>query len=79
MISPVTAIVEGGLLRRINPLPLADGTRVELIIMPGKKALPDPQMAATLLAAIAALPTEGGDRMTSVDHDKILYGEQGAK
>jgi predicted DNA-binding antitoxin AbrB/MazE fold protein len=73
MTKSITAVFEAGLLRPTRPLELAEGTQVELIIISdarnGKQVGGD---AARILAAIAALPTSGGDSRTSLDHDEIL-------
>jgi predicted DNA-binding antitoxin AbrB/MazE fold protein len=80
MITTITAVFEAGVLRPTLPLDLAEGASVELIMVNGKKAEQQPRRsAAAILAEIAALPTAGGDPRTSEDHDKILYGEQGAR
>jgi predicted DNA-binding antitoxin AbrB/MazE fold protein len=80
MTSSITAIFEAGLLRPTVPLDLAEGARVELILISnernGKEA---GRSAASILAGIAALPTSGGDPRTSQDHDQVLYGEQGVR
>ena len=80
MTTSITAVFEAGLLRPTTPLELAEGTRVELIIIRdernGKQV---GRTAASILAGIAALPTTGGDPRTSQDHDQVLYGEQGAQ
>jgi len=80
MTTSITAVFEAGLLRPTTPLVLAEGTRVELIIISdernGKHAGRTP---AITLAEIAALPTAGGDPRTGQDHDQVLYGEQGAQ
>jgi predicted DNA-binding antitoxin AbrB/MazE fold protein len=72
MTKSVTAVFEAGLLRPTTPLELAEGTQVELIIISdvrnGKQAGGDP---ARILAAIAALPTSGGDPRTSLEHDQV--------
>ena len=79
MTTSITAVVEGGLLRPTMPLALANGTRVELLLVStGNGAKPNGRSAASILAAIAAMPTAGGDPRTSQDHDQILYGEPGA-
>jgi len=76
----ITAVVESGLLRPTTPLALAEGTRVELIIVRnGGGARPQGSAAASILAEIAALHTAGGDPTTSQKHDQILYGEHGAQ
>lgn len=59
MTTHITAVYEGGLLRPKAPLPLEEGTQVEIIVLgpPQEGAA----QAADILAAIAALPTTGGD------------------
>jgi hypothetical protein len=56
---------------------LEEGAEVEVIIIP--KSAVDQRSPGTILAEIAALPTSGGDPFTSRDHDKVLYGEKGAR
>jgi predicted DNA-binding antitoxin AbrB/MazE fold protein len=76
----ITAVFEAGLLRPTTPLDLAEGTRVELIVISdGRNGQQSGHSAASILAEIAALPTSGGDPRTSQDNDKVLYGEQGAR
>jgi len=80
MTTSITAVFEAGLLRPTTPLALAEGTRVELIIISDDRN--DKRAgctAASILAGIAALPTLGGDPRTSQDHDHVLYGEQGGR
>jgi predicted DNA-binding antitoxin AbrB/MazE fold protein len=80
MTTSITAVFEAGLLRPTTPLVLAEGARVELIIISAEKNSKQAgRAAASILAGIAALPTSGGDPRTSQDHDQILYGEQGAR
>jgi predicted DNA-binding antitoxin AbrB/MazE fold protein len=79
MNTSVMAIFEGGAFRPTVPLKLAEGTRVELIIVKEGDGVPNGDSAAEILATIAALPTAGGDPSTSRDHDRILYGELGAR
>jgi predicted DNA-binding antitoxin AbrB/MazE fold protein len=80
MTSSITAVFEAGLLRPTVPLDLAEGTRVELIIINGEhNGKETGRNAASILAGIAALPTAGDDPRTSLDHDQVLYGEQGAR
>lgn len=74
MTTHVTAVYEGGLLRPTAPLPLEEGTQVEVIVIgPSQKV--GAASAADILAAIAALPTTSGDPCTSRDHDRVLYGD----
>jgi predicted DNA-binding antitoxin AbrB/MazE fold protein len=52
----IEAIYEQGVLRLIQPIPLAEGTRVEITIATPVSTRPFP---AQILAEIAALPLEG--------------------
>jgi predicted DNA-binding antitoxin AbrB/MazE fold protein len=80
MTTSITAVFEGGLLRPTSPLALPEGTQVELILIRnGKSDKPVGRPAASILAEIAALPTAGGDPNSGLDHDRILYGEHGAR
>ena len=73
MTAHFTAIVEGGRLRPTVPLGLAEGTPVEVIIVSMEKKPPQNQSPAEILAAIAALPSEPVDPMSSARHDEVLY------
>ena len=97
------AVYEQGALRLEEPLALAEGTRVRVIIEaaqavpppvePNGEALPfelpadieailnDPASTpAQRMMAIASLPMqEGGEEFSGRDHDRILYGEKGAR
>lgn len=79
MNATITAVVEGGLLRPTTDLKLAEGTRVQLIILGNGENAKEIRPAAAILAGIAALPTAGGDPRTSENHDQVLYGDQGAE
>lgn len=69
----IEAVYEQGALRLMEPISLAEGTRVEVMVMTGEPA-PKDKMPAEILAAIAALPLEaGGEEFSARDHDKILY------
>lgn len=78
MTTQCTAVYEHGCLRPKTPLALAEGTEVQVFILPPSTNT-DRRSPAELLAEIAALPTNGGDPNTSRDHDHILYGDQGAR
>lgn len=66
------AIYEQGVLRLSQPIPLAEGTRVEVIVISTKFS--ENHAPREILAKIAALPLEGkGDEFSGRDHDKILY------
>jgi predicted DNA-binding antitoxin AbrB/MazE fold protein len=79
MTTCITAVFEGGLLRPTTPLELPEGTRVEVIIRSAHANAKESRAAANILAEIAALPTAGGDPRTGQDHDRILYGDRGAR
>lgn len=79
MTTTVEAIYEQGVLRLIQPLSLAEGTRVEIIVIM-REPTAEGRTPTDILAAIAALPMEaGGEEFSGRDHDKILYGDQGAR
>ncbi len=82
MTMSISAVFEDGVLRPTAPLKLADGARVQLIILGQKESGDDPpkaHMAASILAEIAALSTGDGDPRTSQDHDRVLYGDPGVR
>ena len=79
MTTTVEAIYEQGVLRLIQPLSLAEGTRVEVIVIT-QEPLTEGRTPADILATIAALPMEaGGEEFSGRDHDKVLYGDQDAR
>ncbi len=79
MTETITAIVENGMLRPEKPLTLEDGTAVQLVILPARKAPPSMDKVREAIARIAELPMEEGPEFSGRDHDKILYGEDGAR
>ena len=69
----IEAVYEQGTLRLMEPISLAEGARVEVIVITGEPP-PKDMMPAKILAEIAALPLEaGGGEFSARDHDKILY------
>ena len=79
----VPAIYDAGIFRPLEPVELADGTRVEVQLpTPAPPSELSPEELARQQAAIAeflaemeALPDEGpNDGFSGRDHDKILYG-----
>ncbi len=79
MTTTVEAIYEQGVLRLIQPLSLAEGTRVDVIVIT-QEPVAEGRAPADILAAITALPMEaGGEEFSGRDHDKILYGDKGAR
>ena len=79
MSTSIAAVFENGAFRPTAPLALAEGTRVELIVVTKEIEASNGNAAAAILACIAALPTTGGDPSTSKNHDQVLYGVQGAR
>jgi predicted DNA-binding antitoxin AbrB/MazE fold protein len=58
-------------LKLTEPIPLAEGSHVEIIVIPSKGHKDSP---AELLAKIAALPLEGqSDDFSGRNHDQVLY------
>ena len=79
MTTTVEAIYEQGVLRLLQPLSLAEGTRVDVIVFT-REPTAEGGTPADIVAAIAAMPMEvGGEEFSGRDHDKILYGDQGAR
>jgi hypothetical protein len=82
MTRQITAVVEQGRLRPTVPLDLAEGTEVQIVILPAAPPVTDPEKMRRVkeaVAAIIALPMEGGPEFSGRDHDRILYGEGGAR
>ncbi len=74
------AVFESGVLRPKEPMALPEGAEVEISVEYARPPDQPPRTPAQMLAAIAALPREGdGDTSTSVHHDRVLYGEKGAR
>lgn len=74
----VTAIYQGGCFRPLEPVAVAEGTPVQLVVLPVLKKTD--RTPAQILAEIAALSEEPvGEGFSGRDHDKILYGEKGAR
>lgn len=69
----IEAVYEQGLLRLSQPIPLAEGTRVEVTVI-STDAKPKDKTPGEILAEIAAMPLEvSNDKFSGRDHDKILY------
>ena len=72
----VQAVYEHGVLRLAQPIALAEGTQVEVVVMP-YASKPDHTAPAKILSSIAALPLQGNsDAFSGTDHDRILYPSQ---
>jgi predicted DNA-binding antitoxin AbrB/MazE fold protein len=79
MTTTVEAIYEQGVLRLKEPIPLAEGAQVEVIVISREPANEETK-PAEVLAAIAALPLEGEDsQFSGRDHDHLLYDGKDAK
>jgi predicted DNA-binding antitoxin AbrB/MazE fold protein len=66
------AIYEQGVLKIPQLIPLAEGTRVEVIVISTKSS--ENCTSGTILAEIAALPLEGkDDGKLLISHDTYLY------
>ena len=71
------AIYERGVLRPLEPLPLPEGSHLDVIIVTRDSARSSGGSASTILAEIAALPLEGkSDGFSGRDHDSVLYPEK---
>jgi predicted DNA-binding antitoxin AbrB/MazE fold protein len=81
MTTTAAAIYENGVLGPLSPLPLAEGTRVEVTVR--EEALPslaEISTVAGLLGQIAALPMESKEgSFSGRDHDRALYGPPATK
>jgi len=75
----VQAVYEHGILRLAQPISLAEGTQVEVVVMT-RESKPENATPAKILSEIAALPLQGnGDEFSGADHDRILYPQQNAE
>ncbi|MFO0849727.1 MAG: antitoxin family protein [Gemmataceae bacterium] len=77
MITTVSAVYEGGIIRPSVPLPFADGTQVQVTVAvnPADLPAPDPEEARERIMAIIALSDPNGPpEDTARNHDKYLYG-----
>ena len=75
----VGAIYEKGIFRLDSPVPLDEGAQVVLTIETEAPMRP-PQRLVAALAEIAAMPAQSpDDGFSGADHDKILYGSEGAR
>ena len=75
MTTHVKAIYENGVFRPTEPVRLAEGTSVEVLISQAETPSPRPS-TADQLRDIASLPSEGpDDGFSGEDHDDLLYRE----
>jgi predicted DNA-binding antitoxin AbrB/MazE fold protein len=80
MSTTIEAVYERGVLRPSRPIDLAEGTRVEVIVIARRPAgasgpAPGKRTPAEILAEVAAMPMESSpEGFSGEDHDEILYG-----
>jgi predicted DNA-binding antitoxin AbrB/MazE fold protein len=82
MSDPVEAIYEHGVLRLFRPIDLAEGTRVEVVVITrlasdktGTEKTPVNRTPAEVAAGIASLAVGANDDgFSGRDHDRVLYG-----
>jgi predicted DNA-binding antitoxin AbrB/MazE fold protein len=75
MATRIEAIFEHGVFRPTEPVEIAEGERVQIVVSPAAPV--ETSSTASILAEIAALPLEfTGDETMARDHDQILYGHQ---
>lgn len=68
------AVYKDGVLHPKKPLPVPDGTEVELAVDWTPRDEQQPTLADRL-ASIAAMPLETDDQnFSGADHDRVLYG-----
>ena len=66
------AIYEHGVLKLSKPIPLAEGSRVEVIVVSTQQ--PELSITKKVLAELSALPLEGEfNEFSGQEHDKLLY------
>ena len=72
----VSAIYENGVLKLEKLLEIADGVKVEIVVI-APNAKTQKKNSTELLAKVAALPSESaGEKFSGREHDRILYGER---
>ena len=72
----IDAVYEQGVLRPSRPIDLAEGARVEIIVIARPStSTPGARTPAEVAARIAAMPMESSpEGFSGEDHDEILYG-----
>lgn len=79
MSQTISAVYENGTLILDEPLAVSNGVKVEIIVLSPREKKRE-KNSAEILTELAALPIEGKtDKFSGRDHDKILYGENGAR
>ena len=76
---PIEAVYQDGVLRPSRPVDLAEGVRVEIILIP-RVSFPNPDEGPTpaeVAARIAAMPMQSSSEgFSGEDHDAILHGPE---
>jgi len=73
MTRKIHAVYRNGVFFPSVPLPVAEGTEVELVVTSDG----EPTSLADALDEIAHLPVEGPqDGFSGAEHDQVLYGDQ---
>ena len=70
----VEATYEQGVLKPLEPIPLVEGTKVEIVVIAETEKSPKTN-PVDILAEIAAMPLENGSEFSGQDHDQILYSK----
>lgn len=77
MTKQIEAVYERGVFRPLEPIQLPEGARLDIILISRDEARGNGGTATSLLAEIAALPSEGAtNQFAGRDHDSILYPEK---
>lgn len=71
----IQAVYENGVIRPLEPVHLAEGEEVDVILI--SRQARSPRKSAQILADIANLPIEGkSDEFSGEHHDRILYPKE---
>lgn len=74
MTKQIEAVYENGVLRPAQPIELAEGEHLDLILITRDATGSQNGTASKSLAEIAALPLEGSsDGFSGSEHDEVLY------
>ncbi len=74
MSKQISAIYEKGRFRPLEPVELAEGEKIDIILLTPEAVTDSGQTPAQILTHIAALPVEGkDDAFSGADHDAVLY------
>ena len=75
MSQQIQAVYENGVIRPLEPVRLAEGEKLDVILI--SRQARSPRNAAQILADIAKLPIEGKtDEFSGEHHDQILYPKE---